>query len=411
MAAGTLTALDAILQDMYLPGFVKQFYAMVPAYERITKVRASDSPHRFDFQGRQATIAAKTGRNERGIGARAEGEALPTAGVFTASNMNVSMKYNYAVVSLTGPAIQATKGSKNAFVDALQEAMADAKEGLSFNIATQMVFGDGTGILAYTNGSGSSSTSLIVDTPGSEHIHAGMYIDVYTSGGTQEINNVKVSSISSNTLTLESAQTWSDNAYVYRKGERNNVAMGFGGIVDDSTRVATFQGLARSTNTWLKANVLSASGTNRPITLRLVDDMALKAKKTLSSSGENPTAIYSRCAIMQNYADIIKADRRFTGKETTISNGYRAVEVLVPGVGVLPWINDEMCRPNEVWAIKEDDLEIFEMMPVQWIQHSGRILREAQDGSDGIEATVGTYHNLGARRCNSHTALKDITEG
>lgn len=411
MATVTRTSMEAVLKEMYLPGLTSHYYSMTPIYHRIKKVTAANRPDMFTG-GKYAVIAAKTNRAQN-MGYRAEDEALPTAQGPSVDNMQVQMKYGYATIKLSGPVKAAMTGGRTAFANALTLLMEDAKEGLAYECAIQLVFGDGTGVIAYTNGAGSGSTALTVDTPGTTHMQDEMYIDIYTSGGSQEVNNVRVSSITSSTAAvLASSSTWSDNSYVYRKGNRNNVAMGLAGIVDDGTRVATFQTKTRSTDTWLKANVLSNSGINRALTLRLVDDMVLKARKTLTTSGVSPTAIYSRCAIQQNYAELLRADRRYSPKDMVLNGGYSAVEVSVTGnPGPLPWILDEMCRPNEVWAVHEPDLMMLELKPMGWLENGGTILSKSADGSDSEQAELGVYHNLAAIRCNSHSSLKDITEG
>ena len=171
--------------------------------------------------------------------------------------------------------------------------------------------------------------------------------------------------------------------------------------------MATFQALARSSNTWLNANVLGASGVNRALTLRLIDDLCLEAQK--NGGGGYPSALYSRHVLGQIYADLVRTDRRYSPKEMTLDGGWSAVEVTHPG-GKCPWILDRMCRPNQVMAVREQDLIYFEQEPIGWMDRDGTILHRALDGTDAYEAKLFTYSQLGAQRANSHTLLKDISE-
>jgi hypothetical protein len=405
MATSTLSTLDPILQDVYLGPLTEQFYNRTPLYDRVERVVPSQV-----FNGRRVVLASHTGRNQ-GFGYRPEGAALPSAKRPDSENMFVDLVYGYGKIKLSGQIIAATKKGRKAFADALEWNMRDIKEGLGFHTAKHVVFGDGTGVMALANGAGTSQTSLIVDNPGAELFEREMQIDVYTSGGSQEVNNVEVTAInqSTDTLTLGTASTWSDNSKVYLHGERNEVIMGLAGIVDDGTRVSSFQGVTRSSNTWLNANVLSNSGTNRAVTLRLVDDGAMEGTKNMASSGQMPTAIYSRPVIAQNYAELVRVDRRFSPNVKTLNNGWRALEVEVPG-GVLPWFLEPMCRPNEIFMVRESDLFMLEMAPMGWVDYDGHVTRMAQDGSDALEACLRVYHQLAARRCNTHTLIRDVTE-
>lgn len=405
MAIATLTTMDNLLKDVYLPRLRGQFYKQTPVFNRVEK-----RSEKHDFVGRKCLIAAHYQRSEA-VGSRAENATLPTAQYQRIENLEVTTKYIYGKIKLTGQTISASRRQEGAFAKALNTEMEGIKESLLFDLARQMVFGDGTGKLAMTNGSGAASTSLIVDTPGVDHIRAGMVIDVYDTVPNQEINSVEVSSVnrSTNTVTLASAATWDDNSFVYREDARNVECMGLGGILDDGTRVATFQGLARSSNTWLNANILSNSSVNRALTLPLLDDAYLEAEK--NGGGGFPTAVYSKHVLAQIYADIVRADRRYSPKDLVLDGGFRGVEYTGNG-GTCPWIMDRMCRANEIWFVNENDLMLFEQEALQWFGQAigDPIMRRAIDGTDAYEATLLSYLELAASRCNGHTALKDVSE-
>jgi len=228
VAIATLTTIDNLLKDLYLPRVRGQFYKETPVYGRVMKRSEAE-----DFVGRKAIIAAHYGRPEGAVGARGENVTLPTAQSQQTEQMEVTMAYNYGSIKLTGQAISASNRNEGAFARALSMEMEGIRETMLFDMARQIVFGDGTGKLALTNGSGSSATSLIVDTPGVNHIRKGMIIDVIDSSDNVELNSIEVTAVvvSTNTLTVASS-SWDDNSGVYKEDAKGKEMMGLSGIVD-----------------------------------------------------------------------------------------------------------------------------------------------------------------------------------
>lgn len=88
---------------------------------------------------------------------------------------------------------------------------------MSDDISRQM-FLDGSGHKCQANGAGSSTTTLVVDSPyfakATKFLKKNRVIDAY-DGVTQKINSIKISSVDSNTqVTLASAQTWTDDSWI-----------------------------------------------------------------------------------------------------------------------------------------------------------------------------------------------------
>lgn len=231
MANATLTTMDNLLKDVYLERIRGQFYKQTPVFSRV-KRRAG----KHDFSGRKCIIAAHYQRSEA-VGARAEAATLPTAQYQRIENLEVQTKYVYGSVKITGQTISASRRQEGAFARALNVEMEGIRESLLFDLARQMVFGDGTGKLALANGAGAATTALVVDTPGVDHLRAGMLIDVIDGSANVEVDGIEISSVnrSTNTATLASNQTWDDNSGVYRMDAKDQEVMGLAGILDKAT--------------------------------------------------------------------------------------------------------------------------------------------------------------------------------
>src|SRR3990167_4186138 len=116
----TLSTFDPVLKDFWEPGIKEQINNDVPAFKLFDASAKS-------FSGRRVIYPIHTGRNS-GVGARAEGATLPTAGQQGHNLVSVSATYNYARIRLNNQTIAA---GKNAWIDAItletEGAMKDMK--------------------------------------------------------------------------------------------------------------------------------------------------------------------------------------------------------------------------------------------------------------------------------------------
>lgn len=402
----TLTVLDKLLKNRYAPRIHKQFVTETAVASRLKK---KSDPE--DFSSRKCIIAAHYGRSE-GVGARTEGATLPRALANKFENMETQVAYLYGRIKLSRPLIKATRDNAGAFARAMQVEVEGIKESLLFDGARQMVWGDGTGRIASVS-TGATSTSQVVDDV--THLRVGMYVDFYSSDGATKRNTagerggVQITAINTTTktLTLSASVATTTGDYVYREDSKGAEMMGLHGIIDDGTVSATFQGLTRSSNTWLKSNLKGNSGANRALSLDLVDS-AFFAGQIAGGYGF-PTAIYSRPQYAIKYAQLLQTDRRFSAPVLTLDGGFKAVQYTGPG-GTAPWIMDPFVRNNRIYMPHEPDLARWEMTPVEFIDEDGSMWQRALDGTDAFEAVLATYQQVGAHRCNRSTLLADITD-
>lgn len=101
--ATTIQTLDAVLKNFYAKAVVDQLNQEVLALELFEKAK-------LDWSGKKVVIPVHLARNS-GVGFRAEGAALPTAGQQGYAELNVFAKFLYGRFKLTGPSISAAKGA------------------------------------------------------------------------------------------------------------------------------------------------------------------------------------------------------------------------------------------------------------------------------------------------------------
>lgn len=386
----TLTTLDAILKNQYLGPVREQLNNKTVLMKRLERDDES-------VVGKNFTIPLHVGRNE-GIGARAEGGTLPTAGAQSYKETIVPMKYIYGRIKLTGPTIKAARNNEGAFIRAVDSEMKGLSRDMNSSLNRQL-WGDGTGALTVCGTTSNSTTVVVASTA---KLRVGMPIDVLvTADGTTSTGATgrTVSSIaSSTTFVISGAAITTDNTFsVYVAGSRGNEIMGMSGIF---SATSTLQGLDVSTYPYWKANVLANGGSNRSISEVLMQT----AMDTTESTGNGEvTAIYTSYGVRRAYQALLQADRVYQNVQK-FDGGFEAL--MYNGK---PIFVDKDAPANKVFFVDENQLKIYRLADFDWMQEDGAILSRVS-GEDAYEAVLYGYMELGCSARNAQTLLADITE-
>ncbi|MBC7238517.1 MAG: phage major capsid protein [Chloroflexi bacterium] len=416
MAANT-TTLDAILKNDYLPPIRKALNDSSLLWSRLERDEES-------VVGKMAIVPINYAHNQ-GVGAQSE-TGVPTAGEEAYKESQVAMKYIRGRISVSSPVIEASKNDAGAFVRAVDSEMRGLEASLRDDMNRQ-VFGDGTGKLAQVNGAvtwSSGTATVTVDNPGTLYLKPGMLIDIYSSyPDTKSHSGVKVESVNSATsFTISagegSAANIADNAWITRKGAVTTTGvqyeiMGLKGLIDDGTYVATLQNIARSTASYWKANVLANGGTNRALTLELMQ----QAQDEAEVQGAGLTSlIVSNFAVRRKYINLLAADKRFV-QPFYIEGGwpglrpkeegrrqYQAVEF-----NGIPYVADRYCPGNTMFFVDESTIKVYRLKDFDWMDEDGSILH-LKSGSAEYEAVLELFANLGIDAPLKNSVIRDISE-
>lgn len=387
-----LTTYDAVLKEFYLKGPIQKALNLANVlFSRIERDSQS-------ILGEYAVIPVMVAATQA-VGARSERATLPTAQEATYVRTQTPLRYNYARIRISGPALALTKGNEGAFVRVADSEIKSAVESLRKDINRQ-IFGWGTGQLCLANGAGANTTTLTVDTPGNKFLKKNMYIDIYTAAGAREVDSIQITAVTgTTTATLASAQTWSDNAIVYREDARNVEMMGLRGIIESSL-VTTLYNVSRDTYPEFAGNLLDNAGTNRALSLALLDQAFDKSGEEV---GLEPTLIISNHALKRKYAALVTAQKRFVNT-MKLDGGYTAVEF-----NDKPWVADTDAPPNRIFFCHEPVIVLYRASDFDWMDEDGAILSRVS-GVDAYEATLFHYAELGCQNPKAQTELADITE-
>lgn len=392
MAGTTLTTLDAILKNQYIGPIRENLNTATQLLSRISKNYDS-------VVGKNFTIPLHYGRNE-GMGARADGGALPTAGNQAYKEAIVPMRYEYGRIQLTGPTMKAAASNEGAFIRAVESEMKGLKNDMASSLNRQ-AFGDGTGILATC--ASASSTAITVNS--TAKLRVGMPIDILvTSSGatTAGVVGTTVASITSATVFVAGAAPATDssidNTYsVYLAGSRNIEMMGLSGIV---SATATLQGLDVSTYPWWVAAVQGNSAVNRSIS----DSILQKALDTVEQlSNGKASALYTSYGVRRAYQAVLTATKQLVNTQK-LSGGYDAITF-----NGLPIIADKDAPANKIFVVDEEQLSFYRLSDFDWMDADGAILSRVS-GYDAYEAVLYIYQELGTGMRNAFVRVDDITE-
>lgn len=398
MANTTLSDISEALKEFYI-GPIRQ------TLNNATVLLSRLQRNQEDVSGESLTarVPLVYERNQ-GVGARADNGTLPAARKRAVLQTEIPLKYNYGRISVTGPAIAGSRNAANAFMKIIDFEVKGMVQGMKVDLNRQM-HGDGTGQMCQINGT-SSSTAVTVDNPGTQYLEEDMIFDIFsaTSGGQAgAADNVIGSVDTSTTFTLDTGATMTDNYYIFRADARGNEMMGLLGIVDDATYITTLQNLSRTTYPWFKGNVMDNGGTNRALTL----DLMQEASDTAESKGGRISLVISNFELRRKYADLLVADKRFVNK-LKLDGGFSALEYSAGGEPI-PFVVDRHSRNNQLMFLDESTLAIYRASDFDWMDKDGNVLSRVS-GTDAYEAVLYVYQNLGCTCPKFNTVIRDLTQ-
>lgn len=397
--AQSLTTIDKLLKDQYLPGIVDSFQEEDKLLKEFLKRKKT-------AKGGDTEILVRLGRNN-GIGFRDDGDTLPAAGNSSWDRMVVDPKLAYAHIQVSGPAMARTDGgSAKAFLKALVDEMKHTAAHFKkrMNIA---LWGQEEGYLGQV--ASVTSSTIVLDGPGvgGSHAHAAfnagtrhfawagdILFDVLDANDSYKVLKAGVGTTainhSTNTLTVDIDPTSGTSV---ADGDRLILSTGlsaataqpsydFEGVssfVDDGTRRGTIHGLSRTTYPELKAIVLKSTSSQRDLTESLLEDLC---QSVYLNSGMEPSGkgYQLRCSqgIYSKFVATQLPIKRF--QSTKLKSGHSYIDF--NGIPVVPDVD----APYEsMWLLNMDKFGFLEVDGMRWLDIDGKVLNRVTD-KDAYEA-------------------------
>jgi hypothetical protein len=392
------TQADALLKELYGPAIVNELNESVPFLNLIEKGAGT-----IPFSGREWVVPIHTGRNS-GIGARAQGAVLPTAGNQKYTDYKISYTNQYGSIKVTGQAIEQTKNDKGAFGRAISLEM----DGLRKNMRTDLNFqflNDGTGTRA-TVTSWSTATATLATAVTYDLLNPDILVDVYDSTlTTQKASGVSITipaggfdpkTWTVTQVTLSSTPTGgAANDVIVRSGNLNAEISGLGVTVGSST----LGGINPSNYPVFQSPVLDNSGTLRGINESLFQQAS---DVTDIAGGEEAKYWFTRPEIRRQFFLFKTAQNRNMPKKT-YDGGFESIEYDGKEIFI-----DRMAPANKLFGINPAYLYILETAPMHWIDNDGRILYRDPGRTDSFLADMRYFVNLGCTMRNAQVLIKDL---
>lgn len=402
MAQNT-TNIDAALKEYYLPPAREQLNNKTMMLMQIER----NSRH---IEGRRAVLSLHVERNH-GVGARAEGATLPTAQNQTWAEERVTLAHNYLRIQLSGQVMKMTASDAGSFVRSLDAEMRLGVNDLRRDVNRQ-VFNNTNDTIAQCGVTSAATTVVLAADTGNtamRQFEVGMLVDVGTIAdpdalaAASEITAVDRTS-SPPTVTISDSVTTTASHFVTRAGNAGNELTGLREIVAAS---GTLHNVNPSTYEIWKSTVNSNSGTNRPATDNLFEEVI----DTIDLDSDSaPNFCVTSKGVRRNYAAQLKAQKRFDATASlNLKGGFKALTIDCGDVSI-PIIGERDCPNNSAFLLNLNHLQQHEMSDWEWMNEDGAILNRVS-GKDEYEATMFKYHEICTDARNTHGLISDLEEG
>jgi hypothetical protein len=402
----TRTTADAVLKEFYLPGIrtiMNNELFLLSQVEQNTE----------DVEGRRAVLSINTGRNQ-GIGARAEGGALPTAGKQGYSEERVSLKYNYGRIEISGPVMRSMGSDRGSFTRAVQSETTGVVRDLKNDVNRQL-YGDGTGLIGTLNAAASGNTGTLQTASANDtvkrQLQVGMFIDIGTTGNpVLTASNRKITSVNTaaGTFVFDGAAvaiTAADR--VTRAGSAGNEVTGLAAQIASSGILWNID--PANAPDWV-SYVDSNAGTNRAV----AESMYLKAQQEVNiRSGEEIDIWITSAGVQRATANLLTSLKRFP-QPLELKGGYGALDMTATGQGrtgsnTVGLVFDKDCQTNTAWGITTKRFQHYVMSDWEFMDEDGAVLNRVPN-TDAYEGTLFRYHELATDGRNAHAKIADLTE-
>jgi hypothetical protein len=409
MAGADLTSMTSILKEWYVGPLADQLNQDV----MVTSLLNVNSQ---DIEGLKAVVPLHYGRSG-GIGSRGEGGTIPSAGKQSYTRAVYNLKYHYARVQVSGPAISNTRSDRGAFLQALKSELDFIRNDLSLDQARQY-YGDGTGVIATI----ASVNSLVATLNSAEAIYKGfLYIGMSCDvGSTTSTISVTAGNVITDvdpsvpSVTFTSSVAGASAGFVIaRAGNMTN-------STDITTNSEIDAGLLRIVGSNPVGGIdpattgkgfwkgLSVSKTSSPdINL---DDLMVQMN-TLNNAGAKSSDItvmttpglVRRLFQSEDFKDSV----RFVNS-TTLAGGFESLS-FAAGNGPMTMNSDRLSPWGDVLFIDKAQVQVYSPADWDFLSRDGLTIRWVAD-VDAFQAILFKYANIGAKRRNTSGLLSGYTD-
>lgn len=389
----TMTTISAVLKEIYEGSLRMQLNEETTTLKRVQRTSEGVTS---EVGGKYVTFPIHVSRNP-GIGARNEGEALPTSGNQGTLSARISLKYLYGAVRLNGQTFKLAKTNSQAFISAVDLELQGLKRDLATDLNRQ-VYAPARGDVAQITAAVTAATFTIKF---NTWLQIGMLVDVMdTTGVTNKgVTSRTVTAITATTVTVSGANiAVIIGDILVRAGSANREITGLADIVQASGA------LFNITDAVWTANVDANGGVNRALSEGLMINM----NDLIRQRGGSVSVIFANLGVRRAYFNLLSQQRRFTNTQE-FTGGFKGL-AFTTDQGDVPVVIDTLAPPNTMYFLNEKELKVYREDDFAFMDEDGSMWSRIS-GFDAYEATMFSYMELGTHRRNTHGVIQDVTEG
>jgi hypothetical protein len=341
-----------------------------------------------EFAGRQWIIPAHTSRNE-GLGAIAEGGAVPVAGQQGWTDLQDSLKHNLGTIGITRYAIRLSNRNEGVFLKLLEGETKGVVNDIRKDVNRQG-YGNQTGALAAVTADGANTVT--VDSV--QYLRVGMRIDlVDVTNDTVFLANRNITAINASTKVVTYSGgdvTATTNHRLCRTGSWKREINGLGNIINNTGTLHGVDSTQPANNFW-KAQVQDSAGN------AFSEDLGQQVIDAVDMTGNGEVEfLITTHGIVRRYSNQLKAFKRFTdANSVTLRGGFKALLF-----NEMPMIKDVDCPKGNMYLLNSEAL-MWIYLPNgdapgywDWVDDDGAILSRNVDGTDGFTGYLAADHDL-----------------
>ncbi len=399
MAGASITTLNSVLKEFYLPPVVEQLNNEVLLLSRLEK-------RDQELVGKVAVVPLHTGRSG-GVGARGEYVQLPEPGNQVYSRAEFTLKYLYGVVRVSGPSVELTASDMGSFVQALKSELDGIRSDLRKDVARQ-IYADGTGSVVTCGITTAANVVVIASREPIDkgQLYVGMVVDIGTvasptlRAATRTITAVTAATPS---ITIDGAAiTTAATDFVGRSGSRfasgTYEINGLSGLVSNSASIfGTINPATAGSEYW--DNLRDTAGT------AITEARLMQGFNQVRLAGGEVSAIITGFANQRVFWNSLTSLRRFNDP-MKVEGGFQTLDFMGK-----PVIADVDAPITKVFLLDERFIKIFSNRDWHFLDQDNSTLKW-DTNFDAWKAVLTRYMQLGATRRNTQMVLTtDATTG
>lgn len=392
-----LSAAAGVLKDDYQPAVREQLnnaHMLLNQIERNSK----------DTEGTAAVLSLHVSRNS-GVGARAEGGTLPTAGHQGWKQERVSLKYNYGRIQVSGQTIRHMATNKGSFVRSVESETKGIVTDLKVDVNRQL-YTPASGVIAVTSGAANGTTVTITPASDARRIQIGGRYDIVESSTDAVCYTIVVTDVNLSTgaityTSVAGSGTPGAGDRIVRQGvvpSENVELTGLDEIVDSSGTL--FNVDPASYPVWKSYEEAVSAAPSDAVFEKALDEIFI-------TSGQDPDLIIASHAAVRAYANSLKTQKRFSGEPLELKGGFKATSVTAGRNTLALWAERD-CPETTAFIVNTGHLVQFEASDWEFMDEDGAVLNRVPN-QDAYEATLFKYHELATDQRNAHGKLTSLT--